>query len=157
MASLVRRLRGAPSRENEVASPPTNPTATDTSNTSDRRPDSEKDDPAMAHLPKSHDAEKLPHDVTTSGDSPVADEEDEADLPEDVRQLPKIVRSIVSLEDDPNAPTVTFRYFLLSLIFIPPGAVLFQMGIFRTTASAYPVLFVQIGTFNIHAELCHAH
>lgn len=90
------------------------------------------------------ESEKPPHQIIDSGESQAV-EEDEADLPEDIRGIPKIVRSIVSLEDDPNAPTITFRYFLLCFIFVPPGAILFQMGIFRTTASAYPVLFVQIG------------
>jgi hypothetical protein len=156
MASLFNRLRPR-SREQEVVPPHTNATGIDTSDTSNHRADSEKDDPTTADPPKSHDAEKLPHDVTTSGESPVGEEEDEADLPEDVRVLPKIVRSIVSLEDDPNAATVTFRYFLLCFIFVPPGAVLFQMGIFRTTASAYPVLFVQIGMINVHVKLCYAH
>ncbi|KAF1980252.1 OPT superfamily oligopeptide transporter [Bimuria novae-zelandiae CBS 107.79] len=93
-----------------------------------------------------HDAEKPGHEATISRETGALDGEDEANLPEDLRDLPKIVRSIVSLEDDPDTPTITFRYFLLCFIFVPPGAVLFQMGIFRTTASAYPVLFVQIAS-----------
>lgn len=84
-------------------------------------------------------------DPETAGEPSAIDGEDEASLPEDVRELPKIVRNIVSLEDDPNAPTITFRYFLLCFIFIPPGAILFQMGSYRTTSAVYPVLFVQIG------------
>ena len=143
MASLLNRLRGR-THDTEVVAPRANTTATDTGkNVTDHAGD-EKRDPAMADSTRSHDPEKPPPDVTTSGESPV-DGEDEADLPEDLREIPKIVRSIVSLEDDPTAPTITFRYFLLCFIFVPPGAILFQMGIFRTTASAYPVLFVQIG------------
>ena len=38
------------------------------------------------------------HDIPVSPDSPIGDDE-EADLPDDVRELPKIVRNIVSLED----------------------------------------------------------
>lgn len=142
MASLLSRWRGR-SREASVA-PRADTTATTSSGTS-KQASNEKGDPTMADPSALHDAEKPPHEVTTSGESGV-DDEDEADLPEDVKLLPKIVRSVVSLEDDPEAPTITFRYFLLCLIFVPPGAVLFQMGIFRTTASAYPILFVQIAS-----------
>lgn len=115
-------------------------------------------DPDASVKPETADAgttrqnsEKLARDITTSGTSSapgkdlVFEGEEEADLPEDVRQLPKIVRSIVSLEDDPTALTITFRYFLLCFIFVPPGAILFQMGVYRTTSAVYPVLFVQIG------------
>jgi hypothetical protein len=103
--------------------------------------DTEKIDPTV------HDSEKPNEHVASSGTTRLSEDEveDLEDLPEDVRQLPRIVRNIVSLEDDPNAPTLTFRYFLLCFIFVPPGAVLFQMGIYRTTAAVYPVLFVQIG------------
>ncbi|KAF1960739.1 OPT superfamily oligopeptide transporter [Byssothecium circinans] len=93
------------------------------------------------------DPEK-PNQTTTSGTAPVVDVdgEDEVELPDDVKELPRIVRNIVSLEDDPNAPTITFRYFLLCFLFVPPGAILFQMGIYRTTSAVYPVLFVQIAS-----------
>ncbi|KAF2733326.1 OPT superfamily oligopeptide transporter [Polyplosphaeria fusca] len=74
---------------------------------------------------------------------------DDDDLPEDIRDLPKIVRNTVSLEDDPSAPCITFRYFLLCFIFIPPGAILYQMAQYRTTAAAYPILFVQIASYYI--------
>jgi hypothetical protein len=142
---LLNRWRGR-SREGDVVPQQANTTATEISNASDQASD-EIGGRAVADDGKSHDPEKPPHKVNTSGEPPVidVDAEDEADLPEDIRQLPRIVRSIVSLEDDPNAPTITFRYFLLCFLFVPPGAILFQMGIFRTTASAYPVLFVQIG------------
>ncbi|ORY00672.1 OPT oligopeptide transporter protein-domain-containing protein [Clohesyomyces aquaticus] len=72
--------------------------------------------------------------------------ENEDDLPDDVRELPKVVRNIVSLEDQVDAPTITFRYFILCFIFVPPGAILYTMGVYRTTASAYPILFVQIAS-----------
>ncbi|KAJ4291842.1 OPT super [Kalmusia sp. IMI 367209] len=123
MASLLNRLkrRSPDADEDGVAPQRANTTATEASNTSDRA-DNEKGIPTMG------DPEKPPHEVTTSGESPVPDGEDENDLPEDVRELPKIVRSIVSLEDDPNAPTITFRYFLLCFLFVPPGAILFPNG-----------------------------
>jgi hypothetical protein len=48
---------------------------------------------------KTIDPEKHDPNVAVSGDSPVADLDDETDLPDDVKELPKIVRNIVSLED----------------------------------------------------------
>ncbi|KAF2877662.1 OPT oligopeptide transporter protein-domain-containing protein [Massariosphaeria phaeospora] len=102
--------------------------------------DFEISDPAS----RGRTAEK--HDINESSPTPQLNAEDDADLPDDVRELPKIVRNIASLEDDPNAPTLTFRYFLLCFIFVPPGAILFQMGSYRTTSAVYPVLFVQIAS-----------
>ncbi|KAF2705706.1 putative oligopeptide transporter [Pleomassaria siparia CBS 279.74] len=110
-------------------------TATEDSNSS------EAIDTTNTTSPEKHDPE-----IAIAADTPSADADDEADLPDDVRELPRIVRNIVSLDDDPNAPTITFRYFILTMIFVPPGAILFQMGIFRTTAAVYPVLFVQIAS-----------
>jgi hypothetical protein len=57
--------------------------------------------------------------------------------------LSKYVRKIVDFHDDPNLPTLTFRYFLLSIFFIVPGAFLSQMSHFRTTSAPYSVFFVQ--------------
>ncbi|KAF2442922.1 putative oligopeptide transporter [Karstenula rhodostoma CBS 690.94] len=146
MASLLNRWRGR-SREDSVAPQRANTTATETSNSSVQAGDN-NGGTDIVDAGKAHDSEKLPHEVDPSRETPAihVDAEDEADLPEDLRDIPRIVRSIVSLEDDPNAPTITFRYFLLCFLFVPPGAVLFQMGIFRTTASAYPILFVQIAS-----------
>jgi hypothetical protein len=157
MASLFNRWTGR-SREGGVAPHQTNTIATEISNPSDQAGD-ERGGRAVADDGKSHEPEKPLHEVNTSRETPVidVDAEDEADLPEDIRELPRIVRSIVSLEDDPNAPTITFRYFLLCFLFVPPGAILFQMGIFRTTASAYPVLFVQIGRRPLLAVLFCSH
>lgn len=147
MASLLNRWR---SRSHQVDTAPQSvvTTTTETNNPVNMAGEREAK-PAMT------DAEKQPHAVNDSGDAPGTDaeDEDEADLAEDLRELPKIVRSIVSLEDDPNAPTITFRYFLLCFIFVPPGAILFQMGIFRTTASAYPILFVQIGMLPLRIRI----
>jgi OPT family small oligopeptide transporter len=70
-------------------------------------------------------------------------EEEAHDDPE-IAQLPLIVRQTVSLEDDPTLPTITFRYFVLCILFIVPGAFLSQMSHFRTTQAPYSVFFVQI-------------
>lgn len=70
-------------------------------------------------------------------------EEEAHDDPE-IAQLPLIVRQTVSLEDDPTLPTITFRYFVLCILFIVPGAFLSQMSHYRTTQAPYSVFFVQI-------------
>ncbi|KAL5313535.1 hypothetical protein ACEPPN_017955 [Leptodophora sp. 'Broadleaf-Isolate-01'] len=66
--------------------------------------------------------------------------------PEDaaIQDLPWQVRRIVSLHDDTTLPTITFRYFLLVFLFVPPGAFLQQMNMFRTTSAPYSIFFVQI-------------
>jgi len=63
-----------------------------------------------------------------------------------IRDLPLSVRRIVSLEDDPTLPTLTFRYFVLTLFFVIPGAFVSQMSHFRTTYVPYSVFFVQIAS-----------
>ena len=80
-----------------------------------------------------------------------ADLEDEND-PE-IAELPPHVRRIVSLHDDPTLPTLTFRYFLLSTIFVVPGAFLSQMNQYRTTYAPYSVFFVQIASNYVGAWL----
>ncbi|KAF2188610.1 OPT superfamily oligopeptide transporter [Zopfia rhizophila CBS 207.26] len=132
MATLLKRFRRKPAEDG-----PTSEGANTTSagNESPKAPGGDKIDP------EKHDPE-----VARSGEPTVAEAEKEEHLPEDIRELPKIVRNTVSLEDDPTQPTITFRYFLLAFLFTPPGAILYQMGAYRTTASAYPVLFVQIAS-----------
>lgn len=71
------------------------------------------------------------------------------DWPEDhpaLKDLPPSVRRVVSLEDDPTLPTLTFRYFLLTFLFVIPGAFLSQMSHYRTTYAPYSVFFVQIAS-----------
>lgn len=63
-----------------------------------------------------------------------------------VRDIPVYVRRIVSFSDDTTEPTITFRYFLLSIFFIVPGAFLSQMAQFRTTFAPYSIFFVQIAS-----------
>lgn len=59
-------------------------------------------------------------------------------------EIPVIVRESVALEDDVNLPVITFRYFLLSTLFVIPGAFIDTMNTYRTTAAAYSIFFVQI-------------
>lgn len=63
-----------------------------------------------------------------------------------IRDLPAYVRRVVSLKDDPTEPTITFRYFVLTILFVAPGAFLSQMSHFRTTYAPYSVFFVQIAS-----------
>ncbi|KAJ5090693.1 hypothetical protein N7532_009377 [Penicillium argentinense] len=83
------------------------------------------------------DAEKVQVSET------LAIEYESADDPE-IAALPLQVRQLINLHDDPTLPTITFRYFLLSVIFVIPGAFLSQLSYFRTTSANYSVFFVQI-------------
>ncbi|KAF7520021.1 hypothetical protein PCG10_009502 [Penicillium crustosum] len=70
-------------------------------------------------------------------------EQETHDNPE-IAALPMSVRHLINLTDDPSLPTITFRYFVLSVIFVIPGAFLSQMSYFRTTKAPYSIFFVQI-------------
>jgi OPT family small oligopeptide transporter len=85
---------------------------------------------------------QTPSGLDAADDTAIVEEEAHDD-PE-IAQLPLIVRQTVSLEDDPTLPTITFRYFVLCILFIVPGAFLSQMSHFRTTQAPYSVFFVQI-------------
>lgn len=80
-----------------------------------------------------------------------AESNSENALEPDVEELPKVVREIVPLEDDPTIPVLTFRYFILSIIFIIPGAFIDTMNSFRTTSAAYSIFLFKshhIGVVN---------
>ncbi|KAI9732976.1 MAG: hypothetical protein M1818_007409 [Claussenomyces sp. TS43310] len=95
-----------------------------------------------------------PHAVSTDektksqGSATVIGPEDDQIADDDpvLRDIPWQVRRIVSLHDDPTLPNLTFRYFLLTVIFVAPGAFLSQMSHFRTTYAPYSVFFVQIAS-----------
>jgi hypothetical protein len=82
----------------------------------------------------------------TTVDVNQTDSDDFADDDPVVKDIPWTVRKIVSLHDDPTLPTLTFRYFVLTIFFVSPGAFLSQMSHFRTTYAPYSVLFVQIAS-----------
>lgn len=63
-----------------------------------------------------------------------------------IKDIPPAVRRIVSLTDNPEELTITFRYFVLTILFVAPGAFLSQMSYFRTTSAPYSVFFVQIAS-----------
>ncbi|WBW72749.1 oligopeptide transporter 7 [Schizosaccharomyces osmophilus] len=105
--------------------------------------DSELDDAS-----KKNDEKKLYSSLTDVKEEDVwENEEKEQELEDDLKELPIEVRETVSLEDDPKEPTLTFRYFLMTLIFIPPGAFLDTMSSYRTSSAAYSVFFVQIASY----------
>ncbi|ORY32181.1 OPT oligopeptide transporter [Naematelia encephala] len=61
---------------------------------------------------------------------------------EEFRDIPELVREVVSFEDDPTQPVITFRAVLLSTIFCVIGSVVSQLSYFRTTYAPFPVFFV---------------
>ncbi|GEQ72969.1 hypothetical protein JCM33374_g6657 [Metschnikowia sp. JCM 33374] len=63
---------------------------------------------------------------------------------DDLKELLPAVKETVPLHDDPNIPVLTFRFFVLSFLFIVPGAFIDTLNFFRTTAAAYSIFFVQI-------------
>ncbi|KAF7326167.1 putative plant-like oligopeptide transporter [Mycena kentingensis (nom. inval.)] len=63
------------------------------------------------------------------------------DSPE-FRDIPELVRSIVSFEDNPSLPVMTFRSVTLSIFFVIAGSVVSQIGFFRTTTAEFSVFFV---------------
>ncbi|KID83678.1 Oligopeptide transporter OPT superfamily [Metarhizium guizhouense ARSEF 977] len=79
--------------------------------------------------------------VNANGEEEAVSEDDPR-----VRDIPPYVRRIVSFKDDTTEPTLTFRYFLLTILFVAPGAFLSQMAHFRTTYAPYSVFFVQIAS-----------
>ena len=87
--------------------------------------------------------EKAVPGSSTSGDESASSFGDDDPA---IRDIPINVRRIVSFEDDPTLPTLTFRYFILCIIFIIPGAFLSQMSHYRTTYAPYSVFFVQIAS-----------
>jgi hypothetical protein len=75
--------------------------------------------------------------------SPSGDESFADDDPT-IRDIPFSVRRVVSLEDDPTLPTITFRYFVLTIPLVVIGAFCAQLSHFRTTYVPFSVFFVQI-------------
>ncbi|CAM0139405.1 unnamed protein product [Umbelopsis sp. WA50703] len=60
------------------------------------------------------------------------------------KDIPLVVRELVTFDDDPEQPSLTFRYYLLSFVFVGLGAFVSQLSWFRTTSAPYSVFFVQI-------------
>lgn len=69
-----------------------------------------------------------------------------ADSDPAIRDIPASVRRIVSLDDDPTLPTLTFRYFFLTFLFVIPGAFMSQLSHYRTTYIPFSVFFTQVAS-----------
>lgn len=108
-------------------------------------PESVPEDPVDMSSTKTEvtDTVSLDEEKVKATSETVAIEQESHDDPE-IAALPLQVRQLVNLTDDPTLPTITFRYFVLSAIFVIPGAFLSQMSYFRTTSANYSVFFVQI-------------
>lgn len=86
------------------------------------------------------DSEKASPEATSGQDS---GEEYFGDDDPVLRDIPWHVWRIVSFHDDPTEQTLTFRYFVLTFLFLIPGAFLSQLSSYRTTYAPYSVFFVQ--------------
>jgi hypothetical protein len=101
----------------------------------------EEKSPAQRRDGGEDDLEKPPFVFTTSspksndGEEPIDDDDPR------VRDIPPYVRRIVSLTDDPELPTLTFRYFVLTILFVVPGAFLSMLSHYRTTYAPYSIFF----------------
>lgn len=83
-------------------------------------------------------------DVEAVAAGPDPSDASDTDLPDDLRDIPVQVRTTVNFDDNPSEATITFRYFLIVFILIPPGAFISELSQFRTTQASYSVFFVQI-------------
>lgn len=90
------------------------------------------------------DIEKPPFLYTTEAGSEHEDGIDDKDPR--LQDIPSYVRRVVSFSDDPTLPTLTFRYFVLTIVFVVPGAFLSMMSHYRTTYAPYSIFFVQIAS-----------
>lgn len=86
-----------------------------------------------------------------TGDSPVSDVDEKRKIPsikeravpsgdedsvdftsDEFADIPELVRNVVSFEDDPTLPVITFRSVLLSVLFCVLGSFVSQLAYFRT-------------------------
>jgi hypothetical protein len=67
---------------------------------------------------------KVPKEQTASLDEPQYDFESE-----EFSSIPDLVRNVVSFEDDPTLPTITFRSVLLAAVFCVIGSVVSQLSL----------------------------
>jgi hypothetical protein len=101
-------------------------------------------DPSITASPDVNDFEKPPFLYTTEAGSEHEDGFNDNDPR--IKDIPSYVRRVVSFSDDPTLPTLTFRYFLLTIVFVVPGAFLSMMSHYRTTYAPYSIFFVQIAS-----------
>ncbi|KAJ7112751.1 OPT oligopeptide transporter [Mycena crocata] len=56
--------------------------------------------------------------------------------------IPQLVRDVAGFEDDPTLPTLTFRVFVLSTMFVCLGAFTGEGVFFRTTSAKFSIFFI---------------
>ncbi len=78
-------------------------------------------------------------------------DEEGGEVEGDLRNIPDVVVETLELRNQSqyehhkaDQPLLTFRYFLLSVLFVVPGALMDTMNSFRTTSAPYGVLVVQL-------------
>lgn len=67
---------------------------------------------------------KIPKEQTDSLDEPHYDFDSE-----EFSSIPDLVRNVVSFEDDPTLPTITFRSVLLAAVFCVIGSIVSQLSL----------------------------
>lgn len=122
------------------------PSPTESGDSSQRHSTSSKtvQEQNITASPDAEDFEKPPFLYTTEAGSEHEDCFDDNDPR--IQDIPSYVRRVVSFSDDPTLPTLTFRYFLLTIVFVVPGAFLSMMSHYRTTYAPYSIFFVQIAS-----------
>ncbi|KIY68861.1 OPT oligopeptide transporter [Cylindrobasidium torrendii FP15055 ss-10] len=80
-------------------------------------------------------------DFVTTKESIYLHDDIDWDSPE-YRDIPQIVRDVVSFDDDPTISTITFRTVVLSAFYVAIGACVGQLSFYRTTSATFSVFFV---------------
>jgi hypothetical protein len=122
MANIISRFRRRKATP-QTSSPSTEPVYVDEKNVA--IPSEKGTGASEPAVDSSESKTNQSYDPELAIDPIAADEE--SVIEEDLRDIPVEVRNTVSFEDDQNLPTITFRYFLLTFVFIAPGAFLYQM------------------------------
>ncbi|KAH8647649.1 OPT oligopeptide transporter [Xylariales sp. PMI_506] len=81
-------------------------------------------------------------DSTNSKEPSIGDDPQYDFTSEEFKNIPDLVRHVVSFEDDPSLPVITFRSVILAALFCIIGSIVSQIAYFRTTTAAFPVFFV---------------
>ncbi|KAF9584928.1 hypothetical protein BGW38_004646 [Lunasporangiospora selenospora] len=85
-------------------------------------------------------------DLNEKGDSSV---DSSIEVDEKENSPIEAVRLAVPVTDDPSLPVVTFRFWIISLIFTALGATIQQYYFFRSTYGAFSIFFVNLASFSM--------
>lgn len=81
--------------------------------------------------PSEKDGISTVNEVGTSSSDDISDKKKEEEIAIDSEEfagIPELVRNIVSFEDDPTIPVITFRSVLLSVVFCVLGSFVSQLS-----------------------------